>query len=401
MANQSMINKNAEYGNINREYIGARYVPKFFQNSQGTAEWVANVPYEALTIVTYLGNSYTSKIPVPSGIGSPNNNPNYWVLSAQFNAQLENIYNEISEINDTINNKYYLLLADSYGENENGWTVKLPVVMQWNSSQYYVAQKGGAGFVIASQGETFQSLFNSVPLSIKQKITDVILITAGNDLVSSVTPTQIATNILSLCYSILNSCEKIVNIFMGGCIARRSPVINKNALIRALNDINGIMKCHSITSAPCFVHSAYYLQDDNIHLIPDGYNNIAYGVKEFIYNHNFYQNIIKQVSSYGSIITETHLTNNMIHVFIHGNIPSISEGTTEILISNLENSDLLGGENEHLGYGSIGNSNISQRGVEIIMKNNKLYCTTLGGALPTTSIPINIYANFYVSAYLY
>lgn len=69
-------------------YIGARYVPKFFNNN-GSSEWVQGVPYEALTIVTYLGNSYTSMVPVPSNAGAPNVATKYWVLTGNYNAQLD------------------------------------------------------------------------------------------------------------------------------------------------------------------------------------------------------------------------------------------------------------------------------------------------------------------------
>ena len=73
-----------------RQFIGARYVPKFF-DWNGSAEWRTGVAYEALTIVTRNGNSYTSKIPVPSNIGAPESNPEYWVSTGIFNAQLESI----------------------------------------------------------------------------------------------------------------------------------------------------------------------------------------------------------------------------------------------------------------------------------------------------------------------
>ena len=46
----------------NRQYIGARYVPKFAD----PVEWNSALSYEALTIVTHLGNSFTSKKPVPA-----------------------------------------------------------------------------------------------------------------------------------------------------------------------------------------------------------------------------------------------------------------------------------------------------------------------------------------------
>ena len=47
----------------NRQYVGARYVPKFAD----PVEWNGALSYEALTIVTHLGHSFTSKKPVPAG----------------------------------------------------------------------------------------------------------------------------------------------------------------------------------------------------------------------------------------------------------------------------------------------------------------------------------------------
>lgn len=73
-----------------RQYIGARYVPKFFDWG-GSAEWRSGVAYEALTIVTRNGNSYTSKIPVPSNVGAPESNPDYWVATGLYNEQVDSI----------------------------------------------------------------------------------------------------------------------------------------------------------------------------------------------------------------------------------------------------------------------------------------------------------------------
>ena len=78
-----------------RQFIGARYVPKFF-DWNGSAEWRTGVAYEALTIVTRNGNSYTSKIPVPSNIGAPESNPEYWVSTGLFNEQVEE-YRQLAE----------------------------------------------------------------------------------------------------------------------------------------------------------------------------------------------------------------------------------------------------------------------------------------------------------------
>ena len=72
-----------------RQYVGARYVPKYFDDGTGDNSWKPNIPYEALTIVTRLNGTYTSKIPVPASVGAPEENPHYWVLSASYNAQFE------------------------------------------------------------------------------------------------------------------------------------------------------------------------------------------------------------------------------------------------------------------------------------------------------------------------
>lgn len=68
-----------------KQYVGARYVPKF----ASPLEWAANTSYEALTVVTFNNASYTSKVPVPPTVGNPANNPQYWALSGNYNAQVE------------------------------------------------------------------------------------------------------------------------------------------------------------------------------------------------------------------------------------------------------------------------------------------------------------------------
>ena len=64
-----------------REYVGARYVPIV------VGEWDNTRTYEPLMVVTNQGNSYTSRQYVPAGIEITNES--YWVLSANYNAQVE------------------------------------------------------------------------------------------------------------------------------------------------------------------------------------------------------------------------------------------------------------------------------------------------------------------------
>lgn len=81
-----------------KQYVGARYVPKF----ASPVEWAPSTSYEALTIVTFNNASYTSKVPVPPTVGNPANNPQYWALTGNYNAQVEQYRQEVSENNDKI-----------------------------------------------------------------------------------------------------------------------------------------------------------------------------------------------------------------------------------------------------------------------------------------------------------
>lgn len=74
------------------QYIGSRYVPVLAD----PVEWNSTRQYEPLTIVTHQGASYTSRQYVPSGIEITNES--YWVLSANYNAQVEQYRQEVHKI---------------------------------------------------------------------------------------------------------------------------------------------------------------------------------------------------------------------------------------------------------------------------------------------------------------
>ena len=72
------------------QYIGARYVPLFAD----PIEWDKTKQYEPLTIVTNSGNSYTSRQFVPTGIEITNEE--FWVLTGNYNAQIEQYRKEVT-----------------------------------------------------------------------------------------------------------------------------------------------------------------------------------------------------------------------------------------------------------------------------------------------------------------
>ena len=76
-------------------YVGHRYVPKIF------GEWDSKQIYDSLSIVQYKGASYTSRQYVPTGVEITNED--YWVLTGNYNAQVEYYRQDVSDLHDTVN----------------------------------------------------------------------------------------------------------------------------------------------------------------------------------------------------------------------------------------------------------------------------------------------------------
>lgn len=86
------------YNGKYNKYVGARYVPIFADPT----EWNNTKTYEPLTIVTHEGNSYTSRTFVPIGIDI--SNTEYWVITGNYNAQVEAYRQEVVEVKNGLEN---------------------------------------------------------------------------------------------------------------------------------------------------------------------------------------------------------------------------------------------------------------------------------------------------------
>ena len=89
-----------------RQYIGARYVAKIYENSQNpeSAEWEQG-SFEPLIVVTFNNGSYISKKFVPSTIGNPAANPTYWTQTGMYNGQIAQLIDMINNINTNLANE--------------------------------------------------------------------------------------------------------------------------------------------------------------------------------------------------------------------------------------------------------------------------------------------------------
>lgn len=73
---------------------GKRYVPLI------KGEWTKNIKYESLTVVTYKGNSYTSKREVPIGVNITDSY--YWCPTGIYNVQIENYRQEVKRLAERV-----------------------------------------------------------------------------------------------------------------------------------------------------------------------------------------------------------------------------------------------------------------------------------------------------------
>lgn len=153
-----------------RQYIGARYVPKFFENPNGSAEWIKEKTYEGLTIVTHLGDSYTSRKNVPINIDI--SNTDYWVLTGNFNHQLYDVTTKLKNTNyffDTIND---VVAAKNRIQNTIISTKGFNRVNDGGGSSYIVVDKGDMtpnGMDIIDLGDKVACLLITEPVLTPEK----------------------------------------------------------------------------------------------------------------------------------------------------------------------------------------------------------------------------------------
>lgn len=149
----------------NRQYVGARYVPQFFNNPDGSWDWAQGFQYEPLTMVKYGTNTYTSKQLVPATVGTPNANPEYWAQTGNYNGQISDLYEKYKELGKKMYQRNILIIGDSYAEGgipESGtpWAELVKQRTAYIGWNVEIQAKGGAGMVSSTQGKNFLDLLN-------------------------------------------------------------------------------------------------------------------------------------------------------------------------------------------------------------------------------------------------
>lgn len=312
-------------GLINRQYVGARYVPKIM------GEWNKALQYEALSVVTYMGNSFTSKVPVPAN-SVEINNTNYWVNTGNYNAQVaeytkmvekeiedrknadtkisNNLTNEIEDrknadteisnnLTNEINNRKnadkdnILWIGDSYSVNYNH---KLPngVRDMLNAKNWYEYSIGGAGFKGAWNDVNFNDLIekakNEMSATQKEMIKYVYIVGGAND--SNFDWDDIKPTVISTVANARNSFPNAQVCFIFASSAYTSYL---NLLLKTKNISNdNLMPC--IFAMPYYYLSGAFYNSDNLHYTESATNYIINVISNLICGSSYIPTITCNVS---------------------------------------------------------------------------------------------------------
>lgn len=186
-----------------REYIGARYVLKIYENSQNplSADWESGVNYEPLVMVNYNNSSYISKKQVPATIGNPVDNPSYWALSGLYNGQIAQIQNDVNSLKDDVDElqdfvgRRYIFVGDSYGAGQgpDGDTTSYISVCAGKLGltlgvDYFTASIGGASWKGLNGRPSFRSVLETIENAVTNPdtITDIVVCGGVNDAVGTI-----------------------------------------------------------------------------------------------------------------------------------------------------------------------------------------------------------------------
>ena len=360
----------------NNVYIGMRYVPIF------DGDWDATKSYEALTIVQYGNNTYTSKKPVP--VGTLPTNTDYWALTGNYNGQIADLQNRMTALENVALRKF-IVIGDSYGEgytpdgNVTGWPTLLKNRLGLADDAFYTNSLGGAGFRSAN---SYLTLLQGITVADPDAITDIIVAGGHND---SVDPTGAATGISSF-MSYCRTTYPNARVWCG-MISYNAQKASGSANFTAETSKNTIRLYQSIAEyggiymngSEFAIHDANYLASDGIHANAAGQARIADFISSTVQGCAFDMSLPKitltvtNTNNTNNLYVDEEVINGMINFTLRGAYMMSSPLTSktlngaEILLGTLPKRYMCGNNNAVLGLArmnfqdSLGSGGSNQR----------------------------------------
>lgn len=313
-----------------RQYIGARYVPKF------VGEWDNTTAYEPLSIVLHNNASYTSKKQVPAGVLVTNTQ--YWVQTGSYNGFIQQIQQEVTALQEDVEElqddipalklrtnevtgRKMLFIGDSYvGYKVDNLKSFFDYAGESLGCDYTVSYYAGMGFTNINNRGKFISLLQAVPAEDRASYSDIVVASGCNDY-DSVSSTKSA--IQEFCqYAFANFPNAKVHIAMVGGFTdyqtSHSQIFEKALpAYRAC----GQYGAHYIDNAEYIMYDAASFRD-GVHPVDSAIQRMGYMIAEGIINGACQIEEYKRfkptpVNGTGYTITESYLPDS--YTFIHNN----------------------------------------------------------------------------------
>lgn len=335
----------------NRQYIGARYVPKYFENPDGSNAWIPGIEYEALTIVKYAGATFISKIPVPSTIGSPNENTKYWIISnsggvpqnilEQINQNTDNIATLESEVNaiDTkidnlvsISKRRWVVLFDSFGTiTSDQSNLTIPQVIKNNigasDKDFYIIAKGGAGFNYTNENSFTKLLQEAIPnIEQPESITDLLIFGGANDAGSEESQVyQGMTEFVTLAKTTFNNAKIGCGVFSRGCSYEQvNLAINTKKYYHRITELSGFY----MTNCEYIMHQISLYDTDLLHPKPSKILQLGNELTQWVLNYT--GDVIKLIPLPLTVTLPTGTTMIKNELYMYQNNNQVGLYTNEI-----------------------------------------------------------------------
>lgn len=347
-----------------RQYIGARYVPKFIDDP-----WTDIIEYEALSVVSVGGTSYISGTTVP--VGTPISDRNYWHIYGASSGAIINLQNQIDDMNDgdvpgslqaQINTnasnitalttyaegdykkyKKIVHLGDSYGTypDSDGRTVAQGLI---NDGWDVVFEKsyGGAGFT--KTGAYDIASYLSEYTGNKDEVTDVVFCCIGNDN---------SGNFLSIRNAVIagiNTAKSLyknaeIHIFPWGVIFQNTQVAYnlRTSSVAAYRAACQIAGAHFVENARYIMRNTNLMQNDFQHPNTQGVANLRTQLGGYLAGNEV--NVDYEISpTFTNTDTEiTGFVPGAITIKRHNNRITLNVGAPSNTMFGIEHVDTLGG----------------------------------------------------------
>ena len=284
-----------------RQYIGARYVPKFSDVNEGV--WDNSYTYEPLTIVKHGNDYYTSKKEVPTGIAITNTE--YWVLTGNYNGAISRLDEEISSLEDSISDmsssiedslsemsdsitevrnevenqnqilaqanlkiKKAIIIGDSYLTQHSGRiATEMMAHLNVSSDDYRIHAEGSTGFYTANnEGHRFITLLNDSEVDFTANdVTHVIVLGGANDAgVSAANLTSYITAFYNRMIELYPNAILYVG-FIGATLLYSNIRNYGDACMAWKNAIDNLPKAKYLQNVEYIGHNRTMIQSDNVH----------------------------------------------------------------------------------------------------------------------------------------